>query len=62
VKWALTEIAFLQDGFHNGLIPALFLDEDLFSDNPSKDVIADFLTWVQVSAFHYGVPTCGPLS
>jgi hypothetical protein len=42
-----------RDWFDHGRIPALFLNEDIFGDNPSKDVMADFSTWVQVSAFLY---------
>jgi len=55
VKWVFTEIAFLQDWdwFDKGRISTLFFDEDLFSDNPSEDAMADFFTWVQVAAFLY---------
>jgi hypothetical protein len=37
----------------NPSVPSYVFHKDLFDDYPSEDAKADYLTWVQVSAFLY---------
>lgn len=55
VRKTLTELAFLQrwDWFEKGAIPGLFLQMEIFDDDPSEEAMNDYLLWARVSAFLY---------
>jgi hypothetical protein len=45
VKWAFSEIAFLQrwDWFDKGAVPRLLLQKEIFEDDPSDEAINDYI-------------------